>query len=48
MVQLKEYVSALPGKLDFVLSENGENFSVGQRQMVRLSIISWSQSADFC
>lgn len=35
MVQLKDYVAGLPGKLDFAVAENGENFSVGQRQMVR-------------
>ncbi len=33
MVQLKEVVAALPGGLDFVVSDSGENFSLGQRQL---------------
>ncbi len=33
MVQLKDVVAALPGGLDFVVSDSGENFSLGQRQL---------------
>jgi ABC-type multidrug transport system fused ATPase/permease subunit len=32
-VQLGVVVSALPGGLDFVVSDAGENFSLGQRQL---------------
>ena len=32
-VQLKEVVAALPGGLDFVVADSGENFSLGQRQL---------------
>merc|ERR1739838_434793 len=34
---LKEYVSNLPEKLEFMCSEGGENLSVGQRQLVCLA-----------
>ncbi|KHJ47249.1 ABC transporter transmembrane region [Trichuris suis] len=34
---LKPFVSNLPGKLDFEVSEGGENLSVGQRQMLCLA-----------
>ncbi|GFS15344.1 multidrug resistance-associated protein 1 [Elysia marginata] len=33
-VQMKEVVEALPERLDTVLSEGGDNFSVGQRQLL--------------
>ncbi|GFN95555.1 canalicular multispecific organic anion transporter 1 [Plakobranchus ocellatus] len=33
-VQMKEVVEALPEQLDTVLSEGGDNFSVGQRQLL--------------
>jgi len=32
-VHLRLIVEALPGQLDFVVLENGENFSLGQRQL---------------
>ena len=32
-VHLRLVVEALPGQLDFVVVENGENFSLGQRQL---------------
>ena len=34
---LKEFVSSLPEGLDHVISEGGENLSVGQRQLVCLA-----------
>lgn len=36
-VQLKEAVSALPGKLESIMAESGGNLSVGQRQLVCLA-----------
>ncbi|KAJ0388781.1 hypothetical protein ATCC90586_011429 [Pythium insidiosum] len=33
-VEMKEQISALEGQLSYELSENGENFSVGERQML--------------
>ena len=36
-VQLKEAVRNLPGELDFLVSEGGENFSTGQRQLINLA-----------
>jgi len=33
LVQLKDTVQALPGGLEFVVSDAGENFSLGQRQL---------------
>merc|ERR1711871_839473 len=35
-VNLLETVSNLPGKLSFIVSEGGENFSAGQRQLICL------------
>ncbi|KAI4581557.1 hypothetical protein MJG53_010000 [Ovis ammon polii x Ovis aries] len=37
MVQLKEIISNLPGKMDIELAESGSNLSVGQRQLVCLA-----------
>lgn len=36
-VQLKEAVQNLPGELNFLVSEGGENFSTGQRQLINLA-----------
>jgi len=36
-VQLKEAVQNLPGELEFLVSEGGENFSTGQRQLINLA-----------
>lgn len=36
-VQLKEKVGSLEGKLDFSVSEGGENFSTGERQLINLA-----------
>jgi ABC-type multidrug transport system fused ATPase/permease subunit len=33
-VQMKQHVSSLPGKLSELVSEGGENFSAGQRQLI--------------
>ena len=37
LAHLKSYVSALPGGLDHLVSEGGENISVGQRQLLCLA-----------
>ena len=36
-VQLTSAVKALPGELEFAVSEGGENFSTGQRQLINLA-----------
>ncbi|KRY65464.1 Multidrug resistance-associated protein 1 [Trichinella pseudospiralis] len=36
-VHLKSFVSSLPNKLEHVITEGGENLSVGQRQLICLS-----------
>ena len=33
-VQLKSFVDGLPGKLEYMIQESGENISVGQRQLL--------------
>ncbi len=35
--KLKEHVKSLPGDLDHIISQGGENFSVGQRQLICLA-----------
>lgn len=34
LVRLKDYVQELEGQLNYMVSEGGENFSVGQRQLI--------------
>ncbi|WP_161597628.1 ABC transporter ATP-binding protein [Fluviispira multicolorata] len=33
-VQLKDYIETLPNRLNYILTERGHNFSVGQRQLI--------------
>jgi ATP-binding cassette, subfamily C (CFTR/MRP), member 4 len=35
-VSLKDTIDSLPGKLNCMISENGSNFSIGQRQLISL------------
>jgi ABC-type multidrug transport system fused ATPase/permease subunit len=34
MVQLKDYIKSLEAGLEYLVDENGANFSVGQRQLI--------------
>ena len=35
--ELKEHIKSLPGALDHIIMQGGENFSVGQRQLICLA-----------